>query len=70
MMLKDTEFHRTMRAKMKKHYHENQGREKKIVRYYLKKHGLSRDFLQGCTTIQDEIRMLKHYNLQQKIQLL
>ena len=64
--LKDTEFHRSMREKMRKHYHEKDGRKKKMVRYYLKKHNLERKFLHDCDTIDDEITKLKRFNWEQR----
>ena len=65
--MKNTEFHRTMREKMKKHYHENDGRKKKVVRYYLKKLSLPRTVLQDCNSLDEQIRHLKIYNLQRKL---
>lgn len=67
-VLKDTPFHQSMREKMKKHYYENNGRKKKVVRYYLNKHKLTREFLKGCTSLDDEIRHLKLYNLQKQVE--
>ena len=66
----DTEFHRVMRERMKTHYHTNGGRKKKIVRYYLKKHNLTKEFLQDTATLDDQIRKLKMYHLQQQMKSL
>ncbi len=67
----DDIFHNTMRLKMKENYYLKGGRERSIIRKYIKRYshaGLTENYLLGCANDAEKIVRLKLFAAEHKFQ--